>query len=379
MPITSPGTGFAALGQSIQAQIALEQSAKQAEQELNARVFMPIMADIMKSREHNATLLAAERERTRREDAARAQTFTLETAKLAEERRKNNLAAGKSGNLETTKVEYFNPLTGKNEVTFLPEEQTRGMTWLAPIPEKTGAEEFEPPDEEFLKTNANQIAQVARGDKAITGWLMRDPYWKKIYWAAVEANPQLSEATFPQIKAARVSATSGGSSKMLDAYNQGSVHAARLYNAIEELDNTEVGGANWLANKAAGNMTAFNKKRAEAIGHFNESKEGLKNEFAKIVSGKGGTIPELENIDKTITLNSPKSIQLSSLKTIWGMMLDRVGVERDKYIAGVGMPPEFQFLRGEARTLSRQFEGFHGKKINEIDPPVKSLSDMLGE
>jgi len=182
---------------------------------------------------------------------------------------------------------------------------------------------------------ADQVKALAEGRMAFpSGFALKSPYWQQMLQLVSQYDPSFDAINYNKRNKTATSFAAGPTADKVRNLNQSLVHAAKLSDNIEALDNSNIlpGLVNPVSNLAGerlGGQTAQN--------NFRQTAQALSSEMRKLFAGVGGgSLTELQKWEDSLPLNAGKEQQKAYLQNGMDLLAGGMTALEGQYKAGMG-------------------------------------------
>lgn len=214
--------------------------------------------------------------------------------------------------------------------------------------------------DEFLSTlppaAAAQVKALVEGRMAFpTGMALKTPYWQQMLTAAAQYEPGFDATAWKRRNDTATAFSKGKQGDAVRAVNQTVMHAGKLSDAIDKLNN--MGGVATLLNAPVNLVEEATGDPSQ--GTFRQTATALSSEMRKVFSGSGGgSLSELEKWEQSLPQNASKVQQQAYLKNGLELLQGAIGALNDQYQRGMGPSANVMALVSpQARATLQRLEG----------------------
>lgn len=216
----------------------------------------------------------------------------------------------------------------------------------------------------YKPTVANNAKMLADYTLPINSYqLARSPVWVQAAQAAHEYDPSFNAAQYDIRKNLNNSFASGKDSVLLQSVNRTVGHLGDLRDVANNLDNSSgyfgaplVSKIENLAERASGDPR---------VGRFESYADAAAREMVQATRGVGGNESDVKAWRGNLNSADPKGLQLGNIETAINILSQIASAQREKYIKGMGRPPQqWQFLDPRSRQVLTEM-GFDPDKIEQ--------------
>jgi hypothetical protein len=239
-------------------------------------------------------------------------------------------------------------------------------------------------------------ANVAQNAKMLADYVLpvnsyqlaRSPIWVQAAQAAYEYDPSFNAAQYDIRKSLNNSFASGKDSQALQSINRTVKHLGDLRDTVKALNNPTEGEYSVLTSPVSQAKTWLERKSGDPRpGRFDFLSNAAASEMVGATRGSGGAEKDVERWKQGMNAADPQSVQMGNIDTAVDILSGIAASAREKYIKGMGRPPQnWQFLDPRSRQVLAEM-GFdpdkieHGVKASEakLPPSAKNLQTVTNQ
>lgn len=213
--------------------------------------------------------------------------------------------------------------------------------------------------------------------------LARSPVWVQAAQAAHEYDPSFNAAQYDIRKSLNNSFASGKDSQALQSINRTVKHLGDLRDTVKDLNNPTEGQYSVLTGPMSQAETWLERKRGDPRpGRFDFLSNAAASEMVGATRGSGGAEKDVDRWKQGMNASDPQSVQMGNINTAVDILSGIAASAREKYIKGMGRPPQnWEFLDPRSRQVLTEM-GFdpdkieHGVKASEARLPANRQAQV---
>lgn len=194
--------------------------------------------------------------------------------------------------------------------------------------------------------------------------LARSPVWVQAAQAAHEYDPSFNAAQYDIRKNLNNSFASGKDSQALQSINRTVKHLGDLRDTVKKLNNPTEGQYSVLTSPISQAETWWERKSGDPRpGRFDFLSNAAASEMVGATRGSGGAEKDVDRWKQGMNAGDPQSVQMGNIDTAVDILSGIAASAREKYIKGMGRPPQnWVFLDPRSRQVLMEM-GFDPDKI----------------